>query len=310
MPEKNKLDPEPEGAVATQEADKDEAVTAAVAVPSKKEAGEAKAPAKKETSTVKKKAPAKKAPAAKKKAPAKKAPVAKKKVPAKKAPAAKKAPVAKKKADKDDKKGTIQIGSFKIRVRPGSGYAVLYRIMAEQGHFADSSERLAKLDAKNHDACVSVLKTIMVERDDLEALIREDAEYKAYCARRTTEHKERAASNDKDTADRAKAILENPQRSVNGKWVGNIREMLSVCNGSSSKGANNRNLGKYSEAGIVFRQFPRIPKRKHKVFMIMIPRKHLGKVNRALKTVFGSEEGRNSKDFVAYLDTNLRKLDK
>jgi hypothetical protein len=173
--------------------------------------------------------------------------------------------------------------------------------MAEQGRFSDSEERLAKLDTKDEKACASVLKTIMVERSDLEALIRDDDEYKAYCDRKTAEYKKRAAAGD----DRAKKVLENPRRAVNGKWVGDIKEMLSVCNGSSSKGANNRNLGKYSEAKIVFRQFPRMPRRKHKVFVIMVPKKHLAKVDRALKTVFGNE---NAKDFVAYLDTNLRKV--
>lgn len=284
---KNKLEPEPEGAVVTQDAAK---VDAAVVSPPKAKAK--KAPAKKKTATVKKKtATVKKAASAKKKAP-----VAKKT--AKKT--AKKAAVT-----PETDKGMLNIGSkdapYYIRVRPGSGYAVLYRIMAEQGRFSDAEDRLAKLDTKNHDACLSVLKALMVERDELEDLIRDDDEYVAYCDRRTADYKKRAAAGD----ERAKKILENPRRAVNGKWVGDIREMLSVCNGSSSKAADNRNLGKYSSAKIVFRQFPRMPRRKHKVFVIMIPRKLLNKVNRALKTVFGNE---STKDFVSYLDTNLRKV--
>ena len=220
----------------------------------------------------------------------------------------KKEPKAKKKKSKKPKppkkKQSIQIGAYTISVREGSAYASLYALVAELGGFKHIGERLDSLDTGDEAACKGVLKTMMVNREILERDMRLDDDYKALCAKKTAEYK-KTIEEGGEGVERAQKILSNPRRSENGEWTGDIREMLSVCNGSSSNNASNRNITKLKEAGIAFRQFPRMPRRGHDVYIIMLPAKHLDKVNAALVTVFGDE---GEKNFAAYIDTKFRSI--
>jgi hypothetical protein len=212
-----------------------------------------------------------------------------------KAPAKPKAPPAPKAVTH------VQIGDYKIKVRSGSAYASLYKVMAKEGKMAEIEPTLASFDPGVATAAISVLKVVMVDRERLEKALRADPDFAAHCAKKTADLKKRAAAGDA----KAKSILTNPKRVKNGTWVGDIREMLSVCNGSSSNEADNRNIKKYAAAHLSFRQFPRIPRRGQKAFVIMVPTKHMPKVNKALKAVFGDER---AKDFFPGLNEKIKSV--
>lgn len=224
-----------------------------------------------------------------------------------KAPAPKKA--AKKTTSKDNsdtktKKEPARIwvtNNYSIQGRPCSMYAIMYRIIAELSDFENSEKRLDALDVQDDAACKRILKTIMISRTNLEKRIRADSEFIKYCDKRTKYYKDRAAAG----VESAKKVVNNPSRFKEGRWVGNVKELFSVCNGTSSDEAINRNIKKYQKAGIAFRQFPRMPRRGHEAYIIMVPARLLKKLNKALKSVFGDESGKN---FAAYLDTNLRSV--
>lgn len=219
---------------------------------------------------------------------------------AKKAKAVKEA-TPKEATPKEEKSQIWITENYSIQGRPGSMYAIMYRLVAELSDFENSEKRLEALDAQDEDSCKRVLKTIMISRAELEKRMRSDPEFVKYCDKRTKYYKERAAAG----IESAKKVVINPSRFKEGKWVGNIKELFSVCNGTSSDEAINRNIKKYQKAGVAFRQFPRMPRRGHEAYIIMVPARLLKKLNKVLKSVFGDESGKN---FAAYLDTNIRSV--
>lgn len=206
--------------------------------------------------------------------------------------------------NKKENSSSIEIGNYKIRICPGSAYAIIYRIMSKLGRFHEFERLLENLDTSNKQSCEMVLKNIMVERDYLEKILRADDEFKKYCENQTIYYKERASNGDK----KAMAVMLNQKRWKNGLFYGNFREVLSVLTGSSSGSAKNRNTKKYNDASICFKIFPTsLRGRKgveHPVFLIMTPTKYLEKISSMLRTLFGDER---SKNFISYFCVEARK---
>jgi hypothetical protein len=91
-------------------------------------------------------------------------------------------------------------------------------------------------------------------------------------------------------------------RIKDGKWLGNVLEMISVCCGSYSvawlKAHNQntklstRNFSKLLDAGIVVRKFPRQESKclADAVYVMMFPEKHIKTVEALIKTAYQVDE--------------------
>jgi len=194
----------------------------------------------------------------------------------------------------------FRIGDFAIHVRKDSAYAHLYRILAQEIKFDVACGLLEQVNLKDEKSCAALIRSIFVDREDFEKKLRGDQGFIDYCAAKTAKIKQQAAKG----MPAAKKLLKNEKRMQNGVWVGNVREMLSVCCGSTSPEASNRNMRKYSSAKLSFRQFPRITKGS-RAFVTMFPAKYSAKVQKAIKMVFGDEK---KKGFADYLDTKIKQV--
>lgn len=195
----------------------------------------------------------------------------------------------------------LHFGEYSIHVRKDSAYSHVYRILAQESKFDSTCQLLEAFDSNDEKACVQLLRGIFIERDLFEKKLRADEQFVAYCKNKTDRIKEQASRGIAE----AKALLKNEKRFSNGIWCGNIREMLSVCCGSMSPEADNRNMKKYANAKVSFRQFPRISKGHGKVYLSMFPSKYALKVNKAIKIVFGDEKRAG---FADYLETKLKQV--
>lgn len=206
------------------------------------------------------------------------------------------------KAPKADKEGSyLHFGEYSIHVRKESAYAHVYRILGQEVKFEAACQLLEAFDSGDEKPCVALLRGIFIDRDTFEKKLRADEGFIQYCKAKTDRVKEQASRGIAE----AKALLKNQKRFKDGVWCGNIREMLSVCCGSTSPEADNRNMKKYANAKIAFRQFPRISKGCGKVYLSMFPSKYTPKVNKALKVVFGDEKRTG---FADYLETKLKQV--
>jgi len=202
---------------------------------------------------------------------------------------------------KEKSNAYVNFGDYAIHVRPNSGYSHLYRVLARECNFEHVCKQLDEFTASDEKSCAALLRLIFVDRDQFEKKLKMDPAFVAYCKDKTERIKAQASRGIAE----AKSVLKNEKRFKNGVWVGNIREMISVCCGSTSPDAKNRNNKKYANAKIAFRQFPRISRGNGKVFLTMFPSKHVAKVNKLIKTVFGDEA---KPGFYDYLETKIKQV--
>lgn len=177
----------------------------------------------------------------------------------------------------------LSIGSYKISARSGSGYRILYRIVAQEGNFEESEKALEALDATNKPSSKKVLERLFVSIDKVEQAMRMDPAWRTHCEKKLVALQKRASDGDK----KAQRTLENESRVKNGEWLGDIKEMISTCNGSSSENADNRNIKKFKEAKLSFMMFPPRPRNGQSSAIAIFPIKHLDKVKKALEIVHG-----------------------
>jgi hypothetical protein len=192
--------------------------------------------------------------------------------------------------DDDGRAGNfLQLGGgYKIRVNAGSGYCVFLSIMAKRGGFEECAAILGSkdFDPSNKGQASALLSKMMVPLADVEDLVRQDPTWRTHQQYRTTQLSKRAAGGHEQT----KKVIENEARVRDGKWQGNVREIVSTCRGSYNPEAKNKNVDKFREAGIVFRLFPLKPKRSDKVQALLMPAEYAAKVKAAIKTVHGVDE--------------------
>lgn len=187
---------------------------------------------------------------------------------------------------------------YKLNHKPGSGHSVVVKVLAREGRFAEVAQELAadKYDASDKDQAADLLTKLMVPKDSIEEIVRSDQQFKRHAAKRVAALKVRADAGDKKAA----ATLENETRISNGQWVGNVKEILSTCNGSylvtmqypapGTLPEEHRNVRKFHDAGVIFRQYPIEPAAADKVYLMMYPSAFRDKVIEAIKTVHAVDE--------------------
>ena len=202
---------------------------------------------------------------------------------------------------KEKRDSYLHLGDYSLHVRPDSAYSHLYRVLAQEIGFESVCKQLEAFDSNDEKACTALLRSIFADRNHVEKTLRVDPQFVAYSKAKTERIKEQVSRGIAE----AKRVIKNERRFKNGMWYGNIREMISVCCGSTSPEADNRNVKKYSNAKVAFRQFPRVSRGSGKVILSMYPSKYAPKVNRAIKVVFGDEK----KDgFGDYLETKMKQV--
>lgn len=177
----------------------------------------------------------------------------------------------------------LRIGDYKISTRAGSGYRVLYKTVAHEGNFEASEKVLSSLDPTNHAAAKRLLDKLFVKIDKVEQAMRTDTAWGTHCERKLHKLRQRADAGDK----KAQRVIDNELRVKGGVWLGDIKEMISTCNGSSSETADNRNIRKFKDAGLSFMLFPQRPKNGESARVAIFPLKYLDKVRKAIETVYG-----------------------
>lgn len=189
-------------------------------------------------------------------------------------------PKKKKAAPEDSEKNYITLSpNYKLSSKADSAYRILCRIVAEDGRFAAAESGLPALDASDAEAAKALFGRMFIEVGDVEARMRKDPAWVVHSETRMASLRQRAESGN----EKAKSTLANPDRIRDGEWQGDIREMISVCNGSVT--VQNRNVRKFREAGVAFMQYPCRPK-KGPTYVAMFPFKDLDKVRAMLATVF------------------------
>lgn len=176
----------------------------------------------------------------------------------------------------------LQVGGYQISTRADSGYRILYRIVAQEGNFEVSEKALESLDPSDQVAAKKVLERMFVKIDKVESSMRNDPLWRLHCDKKLVKLRQRAADGDK----KAQKTLDNASRIKDGEWFGDIREMISTCNGSSSDNADNRNIKKFKAAGLSFMMYPRRPKQGEVGAVAIFPHKHVEKVRKAIQAVY------------------------
>jgi hypothetical protein len=195
---------------------------------------------------------------------------------------------------------------YKVTHKPGSGWSAVMRLIAREGNF---EEVAATLDSKSFNPddkaqATLLLSKLFVRKEALEKVVRADAEWKRHCDKRMAALEKRAQEGDKA----AQETLTNPSRVKGGEWLGNIREIISTSNGSYNslmtvverhkdltleqcieKWQPNKNVEKFKQAGLIFRQFPLKPKKDDPVFVMIFPLKHTSTVQRAIIASRGAD---------------------
>lgn len=186
---------------------------------------------------------------------------------------------------KEDKTYLYFPHGYKIRLKPDSGYRIFLGIMAAVGKFEEAVSLLerADFDASNENHAKQLLKLLMVRREAAIQMMKDHARWPEHAKTKLTHLKARAAAGNK----RAQATLENPKRVKDGKWIGDIQEIISVCCGAyNCDPEKNRNIKKFDEGGLTFRKFPLKPTRNEPVYLMMFPSKHVVSVVSALMTAY------------------------
>ena len=172
-----------------------------------------------------------------------------------------------------------------MRHRAESVHSVVARIVAKEGRFPEIVGMLAAgFDPANKDQANVLLGKMFVQRESVEDMVRGDPEFKAHASKKMATLKARAEKGDA----KAKAVIAKGVRVKDGKWVGDVREVISTCCGSYR--TENKNVRKLKDAGLVFRQYPKEPGKNDKVYLMLYPSKYGSKINKAISTVFGKEK--------------------
>jgi len=191
------------------------------------------------------------------------------------------APVVKR--TKGIKKAKLMVGDHALPVRGSSGYRILCDFLADFGKFRDIKALIDKTDFTNKEEAQKLIDQLLIPISVVEVDIRKRPDWEKHCDRKLEQLKARA--NKGNT--RALNILNNPMRIQNGRWVGNIREMICSSIGSSSAKAANRNTHKFKKANLAVIQFPRRPKKGQPFSVAIISADQLDKVTTAFQTVYG-----------------------
>lgn len=134
---------------------------------------------------------------------------------------------------------------------PGSLYSVLLQSAAQLGQLAAQDSFFNEFRANPcRQMAQKVLDTIGVRHGDLDKLVHSNCQYRQHCSKRTMHLKNRAQRGDI----KAKGILENPDKSKNGRWFGNLGDAISVLSGARSVSQLNRgkNVRILKKIGLMF----------------------------------------------------------
>lgn len=173
---------------------------------------------------------------------------------------------------------------YQIKLKPDSGYRIFLKLMAEKGNFSEVAKTLAEgVDASDPAQATGLLQKMMVRRSAIEEVLRADPKWIEHGTRRVQRLRERALGGDSS----ATRTLANPRRVKDGRWVGDIREMMSVCCGAYEN--RNRNVDKFDDASLTFRKFPLHPTRDEPVYLMFFPSRYVPVVVEALRTVYGDK---------------------
>lgn len=180
----------------------------------------------------------------------------------------------------------LELGSgFRIAHKPGSAYSVLYKVVAEAGHFDAMIKSFANKPNLNEPVTArKVLARMMVPVDELETLCRSESSWQEHAGHKTALLKRKAGDGDSQAAE----ILKNDARASRGTWKGNIPEMVSTCVGSYAAFVNgtrgNKNVQKFADAKLLFRRF----RTSDRSYVMMYPEKFEAQVEKALKKAYGA----------------------
>jgi hypothetical protein len=181
----------------------------------------------------------------------------------------------------------LELGEgFRIAHKPGSAYSVLYKVVAESGHFSATVKTLdGKPDLGDVATAKKLLSRMLVPIDELETLCRSESSWQEHATRKTSLLKEKADEGD----EQASNVLKNAARASRGAWKGNIPEMVSTCVGSYAaftKGTQgNKNVLKFADAKLLFRRL----RTTEGNFVMMYPMKYEKSIEKAIKKVYGDK---------------------
>lgn len=178
----------------------------------------------------------------------------------------------------------LHLGDYKISTRADSGYRILYRVVAAEGQFEAVDKAWDSTEPSDKDKAKKLLEKMFVPIEQVEQAMRNDPQWRLHCERKLAKLKARAADGDKS----AQRTIENKARVKSGEWVGDIREMISTCNGSASPNADNRNINKFKDAKLAFMMHPKRPKKGETAAVAIFPLRHLDKVKKAIQVVYSA----------------------
>ncbi len=184
---------------------------------------------------------------------------------------------------------------YKIAHKPGSGWSTFFRVLVKACNFVEVSEILesGSFDPTDKGQADDLLSKLFVRKDVIEKMVRADDEWKRHAEKKITTYTARS----KDGDDAAKEVLSKGVRVQDGEWKGNIREIISTANGyynALRKGTDidsapkkYKNVRKFKDAGVIFRQYPLKPKKDEHVCIMLFPAKFLKVVKQAISTSRG-----------------------
>lgn len=180
-------------------------------------------------------------------------------------------------------KEKLTVGDHALPVRGSSGYRIMCSFLSEYGKFEEIKKMIQTTDVSNKEQSTFLINSMLISMDVIEREIRKRPDWEKHCEYKLDQIKSRASRGNR----RAISALDNTIRIKDGKWIGNIREMICSSIGSSSPKAKNRNVNKFVRAGLAVIQFPRRPKKNQPFSVALISSSDLEKVTRAFETVYG-----------------------
>jgi len=181
------------------------------------------------------------------------------------------------------KKAKLMVGDHALPVRGSSGYRILCAFLSEWGKFGEIGKLIQTTDVSYKDQAQKLINAMLIPMNVVEEEMRKRPDWIRHCEHKFDQIMERSKNGSK----RAFETLNNQNRVQNGKWLGNIREMICSSIGSSSPKAKNRNINKFRKAGLAVIQFPRRPKKGQPFSVALIADSDLEKVIKAFETVYG-----------------------
>jgi hypothetical protein len=193
----------------------------------------------------------------------------------------------------------LELGAgYKIAHKPGSGWSTFFRVLAKESKFIEVCELLeaGQINPTDKNQADELLSKMFVRKDVIEKMVRADSEWKQHAEKKMDTYSDRAKGGD----DAAKDVLSKGIRVRDGEWKGNIREIISTANGyynAIRKGIDidsapkkYKNVKKFKDAGVIFRQYPLKPKKEEHVCIMLFPSKFLKIVKQAISTSRGTTE--------------------